>query len=234
MSRENKIYTARVTGGSAGIGKAIVEKLIDNGFIVAVLARTKANLAKLKKGVNNPEACFIYPCDVSNKTELESSLTSVVNELGHIDILVNNAGVFIPGRISEEKEGIYEQTMKTNMDSAYYATRKVLPSLLKGGYIFNICSTASIIGYPNGGSYCISKFALLGFTKALRLELMDKIAVSAILPGATYTQSWSGTTEPKTRFIKPEDIAEALWAAWQIRQNTVMEEIVLRPHLGDF
>lgn len=234
MSRENKIHTAIVTGGSAGIGKAIVEKLIDNGFIVAVLARTKSNLVKLKKAVSVPESCFIYTCDVSNKTQIETTLNAVIDDLGHIDMLVNNAGIFIPGSIVEEIDGTYEQTMRTNIDSAYYTSRKIIPIIPSGGYIFNICSTASIIGYPNGGSYCISKFALLGLTKALRLELMGKIAVSAMLPGATFTQSWSGTKEPKTRFIRPADIAEVLWAAWQIRQHTVVEEIVLRPHLGDF
>jgi short-subunit dehydrogenase len=234
MTRENKIYKAIVTGGSAGIGKAIVEKLIDNGFIVAVLARTKSNLVKLKKEVSVPEACFIYPCDVSDKAQIEHSLQEVINELGDIDMLVNNAGVFIPGSIQTENDEVYEQTMKTNIDSAYYATKKIIPVIPKGGYIFNICSTASIIGYPNGGSYCISKFALLGLTKVLRQELMGKIAVSAILPGATYTNSWVGTKEPITRFIKPEDVAESLWSAWQIRKHTVMEEILLRPHLGDF
>ena len=75
---------------------------------------------------------------------------------------------------------------------------------------------------------------MLGFSKALRLELQGKIAVSAIMPGATLTNSWRGTTEPVERFMRPSDVALSLWSAWQIRSHTVVEEIILRPHLGDF
>jgi NADP-dependent 3-hydroxy acid dehydrogenase YdfG len=106
--------------------------------------------------------------------------------------------------------------------------------LKKSGYVFNICSTASIKAYPNGGSYCISKFALLGMTKVLREELKEhNVKVTAILPGATLTDSWKGTDVPENRFIKPTDIAETIWNAYLLSKNTVIEEILIRPQLGD-
>ncbi|MBL7876963.1 MAG: SDR family NAD(P)-dependent oxidoreductase, partial [Cyclobacteriaceae bacterium] len=102
------------------------------------------------------------------------------------------------------------------------------------GHIFNICSIASIKAYPNGGSYAISKFALLGFSKVLREELKEHgIRVTAVLPGATKTASWAGSTLPDSRFIKPEDVAETIFSAYSLSPNAVVEELLIRPQLGD-
>ena len=103
-----------------------------------------------------------------------------------MDVLVNNAGVFIPGQIHKEKSGTLEKLMKTNLYSAYYLTQFLSKMMIKekSGHIFNICSTASITAYANGGSYGISKFALLGFSKNLREEMIPyHIKVTAVLPG---------------------------------------------------
>lgn len=104
----------------------------------------------------------------------------------------------------------------------------------KKGYIFNICSVASINSYDGGGSYAISKFALLGFTKNLRHELKtDHIRVTAVLPGAVLTPSWDGTPLPESRFIPADDIATLILQAYQLSDRTVVEEILIRPQLGD-
>ncbi len=99
------------------------------------------------------------------------------------------------------------------------------------GQIFNMCSIASIMPY---GAYAVSKHALLGFSRVLREEVKDKgVRVTAVMPGATYTASWDGTDLPQERFMKAEDIAQSLWDIYQLSQQTVVEEIVLRPQLGD-
>jgi short-subunit dehydrogenase len=104
----------------------------------------------------------------------------------------------------------------------------------KDGYIFNMCSIASIMAYPNGGSYSISKFALLGMTKVLREELKPHgIRVTAIMPGATLTASWEGVDLPAERFMKPEDVAETIYTAYALSKQSVVEEILIRPQLGD-
>ncbi len=104
----------------------------------------------------------------------------------------------------------------------------------KKGHVFNICSTASIIPYVNGGSYCISKFALLGMSKVLREELKEtNVRVTAVLPGATYTESWSSSNLPEDRFIQPEDISAAIWSCFQLSSHAVVEELLIRPQLGD-
>jgi short-subunit dehydrogenase len=126
--------------------------------------------------------------------------------------------------------------LATNVHSAYHLTRLLLPDMMtrQTGHIFNICSTASIMPYTNGGSYCISKFALYGMTQVLREELKPHgIKVTAVLPGATLTASWEGTDLPESRFMKAEDIAKTILGAYQLSANTVIEEILLRPQLGD-
>jgi short-subunit dehydrogenase len=107
--------------------------------------------------------------------------------------------------------------------------------LQKGkGHIFNICSIASLDAYENGGSYSISKFALLGFSKNLRLELKDKgIKVTAVCPGAVYTNSWKGSGVDPKRIMEAEDIADMIYAASQLSPQAVVEDIVMRPQLGD-
>ena len=102
------------------------------------------------------------------------------------------------------------------------------------GHIFTMCSTASIMAYPNGGSYCIAKFALYGMTKVLREELKEHgLRVTAILPGATLTASWEGADLPAERFIRPDDVAEAVFGAWSLSPQAVIEELLIRPQLGD-
>jgi len=102
------------------------------------------------------------------------------------------------------------------------------------GHIFNMCSIASITAYPNGGSYSISKFALLGFSKVLREELKDKnIKVTSIMPGATWSASWAGVDLPESRLMQATDIAKIVWSALEMSPSAVIEDIVIRPQLGD-
>ena len=145
-------------------------------------------------------------------------------------------GVFLPGAIHTEGEGTLETMMATNVYSAYHLTRAVLPMMFnyQKGHIFNICSVASKKAYPNGGSYSISKFALLGLSHNLREELKPKgIKVTAILPGATWSDSWAGFEAPEERLMQARDVAEVIVAALRMSVSAVMEEVTIRPQLGD-
>jgi short-subunit dehydrogenase len=224
-----------ISGGSQGIGKALVKKFLLEGFKVYTCARKKQGLEDLEKECQST-LLKTFVADLSEKAEVLAFADWVLQNEKNIDVLVNNTGVFLPGQIQNEEEGVIEKQIETNLYSAYHLTRKLLPQFIsqKSGYIFTICSTASITAYTHGGSYCISKFALLGFTKVLREELKDKgVRVSAVLPGATLTQSWDGVDLPKERFIPAEDIASAIFSAYQMSPSTVIEEILIRPQLGD-
>ncbi|MEJ2003842.1 MAG: SDR family oxidoreductase [Cyclobacteriaceae bacterium] len=230
--------TIVVTGGSKGIGKAVIEKAALNGFNIITCARNEDDLKALKEDIEGKFECKLsyLPTDMSKKAEVLEFARFVKGVTDTVVILVNNAGLFIPGQVHAEEDGALEQMIDTNLYSAYYLTREILPLMLEtgSGHIFNMCSTASIMPYVNGGSYCISKFALLGFSKVLREEMKDKgIRVTSILPGATFTASWEGSDLPEDRFMQPDDVADAIWTAYELSDRSVMEEVILRPMLGD-
>ena len=227
-----------VTGATKGIGRAVVEIFAKNGHNLAICSRNNqelqelANKLKLQHGVN----VYYEQCDVADKADVEMFAENALAEFGSIDVLVNNAGVFMPGAILEEEHEKFETMINTNLVSAYTLTKLIVPKMLKQneGHVFNMCSTASIKAYPNGGSYCISKFALYGMTKVLREELKETgIKVTAILPGPTYSASWEGADIPKERFMQAEEVAQALYSAYSMPGNAVIEDIVMRPQLGD-
>ena len=228
-----------VTGGTKGIGKAIIEKLAAEGFDIVTCARNEKDLASLTEQLSQSYPAIevhTQPVDVANAKAL-ADFTNYIKGLGRpVDLLVNNAGVFIPGQMHTEEEGVLEKMIETNLYSAYRMTRAVVRGMVahERGHIFNICSTASIMPYVNGGSYCISKFAMLGMSKVLREEMKTHgVKVTAIMPGATLTASWEGVDLPASRFMKPEDVADALWSAYNMSESTVVEELLIRPQLGD-
>ena len=228
-----------VSGGTKGIGRALINKFLAEGFDVATCSRNLQDLEQLKdeKEASFPSSkIFISPADLSKKAEVLKFAEFVKGIDKPVDILINNTGVFIPGMVHEEEDGVLEAMMNANLYSAYHLTRALAGAMIekKQGDIFNICSVASIKAYPNGGSYSISKFALLGFSKVLREELKGHgIRVTAVLPGATLTASWEGVELPPERFMKPEDVADAIWSAACLSRQSVVEEIVIRPQLGD-
>ncbi len=229
---------AVITGATKGIGKAIAEKFASEGFAIAFCSRNKKEGDKFAKILSDTYKVDILAmlCDVGNKKQLQAFADAIKNRFGTIDVLVNNAGIFLPGQISTEDDKNFEMQMAVNINAPYYFTKMNLPLLLKNknSHIFNICSTASIMAYPNGGSYCISKYALYGMTKVLREELKEKsVKVTAVLPGATLTASWEGAELPKERFIPAKDVGDAVWAAYNTSPSTVVEEVLIRPRLGD-
>lgn len=222
-----------ITGGSKGIGLAIARKFYAASFEVIVCARGQEALASARAEM---PGLHTLVCDISDKDAVKALGRQVNQQFGPLAVLVNNGGVFRPGKVSEEADEVFELQMKTNLNSAYYLTKEVLPLMVAQGRgtIFNIGSVASIQAYPNGGSYSISKFALLGFSKALREEMKPhNVRVVSVLPGAVHTASWEGTDLPKDRFIPPEDIASLVWQTFQLSDRTVVEEILVRPAHGD-
>lgn len=228
-----------VSGGTKGIGRAVLERFAAEGFDAVTCARREADLWAMRDEFAErfpAVTLYPYPADLANSTD-RRGLIEFIQALGRpVEVLVNNAGRFLPGTFHEEPEGTLETMIETNLYSAYHLTRGLLGGMMaqKKGYIVNVCSTASLTAYPNGGSYSVSKFALLGFTKTLRQEVMSHgIRVTAVLPGATLTDSWAGTDLPPERFMKSEDVAALIWASFSLSAGAVVEEILLRPLLGD-
>ncbi len=236
----HKVFVMQVviTGASKGLGKAIAEAFAKEGHTLFLCSR---NHAALYKTMEELIAAWPYaqykarPADMADATEVQAFADWVL-EHGVPDIIVNNAGQFVPGSVHNEPAGALEQMLQVNLFSAYHLTRALLPKMMeaKRGHIFNICSIASLQAYPNGGAYSISKFALSGFSKNLREEMKPHgIKVTGVYPGAAYTDSWSGSGVDPQRIMEANDVAQMVYAAAQLSPQACVEDIVLRPQLGD-
>ncbi len=227
-----------VTGGTKGIGRAIIEKFAANGFEICTCSRGKKDLEELASDIAGRFKVKVYfqVADLSSTSDIKAFGKFVISLNKPVEVLVNNAGYFVSGQVTDEPEGTLESMMSANLYSAYHITRAIVGAMKsrKKGHIFNMCSIASFMAYPNGGSYTITKFAMLGFSKVLREELKESgVRVTSVMPGATRTASWEGTDLPDDRFMKPEDVADAVYGAWSLSPQSVVEEIIIRPQLGD-
>ena len=227
-----------ITGASQGIGYAIAAAFAKEGHTLLLCSKTPENMKLAKEQLINqfPQATVhAMTADLSVKQEC-IAFSDWCLQKGTPDILVNNAGFFLPGNIQDEADEVLEKQMAANLYSAYHTTRALLPSMLAvaKGHVFNICSIASLNAYAHGGSYSISKFALLGFSKNLRLELKDSgIKVTSVCPGATYTNSWKDSGVDSERIMEADDIAKMIFAAAHLSPQAVVEDIVMRPQKGD-
>jgi short-subunit dehydrogenase len=233
------VKNAVITGASKGLGKAIAHAFAAEGYNLLLCARTEADLLVSSDGLRQEFPGISVEAgafDLSTGAGAKEFGTWVSGKGRPIDVLVNNAGRFIPGSIHDEAEGVLEAMIGTNLYSAYHLTRTLLPDMInnKKGHIFNICSIASLQAYPNGGAYSISKFALLGFSRNLREELKPHgIKVTAVCPGAAYTASWEGSGIDPLRIMRAEDVARMVLAAASLSPQATVEDIIMRPQLGD-
>jgi short-subunit dehydrogenase len=230
---------AVITGASRGLGKAMAGVFALHGYNLYLCSKNESSLLETIEELKTefPNVSIDGKAlDLGNKQQAQLFGQWVSHQADTIDVLINNAGTFIQGNVSDEPDGALETLLNVNLMSAYHLTRTVLPKMRaqRTGHIFTLCSIASLKAYPNGGAYSISKFALLGFTKNLREELKHEgIKVTAVLPGAAYTDSWKESGLPEQRFMRADDIAKAVFGATQLSPQAVVEEIIIRPQEGD-
>ncbi len=227
-----------ITGASQGIGYAVAEAFAAAGHTLLICSKTPARLKTATQALASK-----YPATTIHSQEADLSKQEDCAAFGNWclsfgtpSILINNAGFFLPGNLMEEEQGVLEAQIAANLFSAYHTSRAIVPAMIKAGsgHIFNICSIASLQAYPQGGAYSISKYALDGFSKNLREELKDKgIKVTGVYPGATYTNSWAGSGVEPSRIMEASDIAKMIFAAAHLSPQAVVEDIIMRPQLGD-
>ncbi len=231
--------TAVITGASRGLGKAVAHQFALHGYDLLLSSQNEQTLFQTVEELRTAYPAISIDAqalDIGNKQQAQMLGQWIINTTDTIDVLVNNAGTFIPGNVSDEPDGALEKMLDVNLCSAYHLTRSLLPRMMaqKSGHIFTLCSIAGLQAYPNGGAYSISKFALLGFTKNLRHELKPHgIKVTAIVSGAVYTDSWKGSGVAEDRIMRPDDIASLIYTASRLSPQATVEEIIVRPQLGD-
>jgi NADP-dependent 3-hydroxy acid dehydrogenase YdfG len=227
---------AIVTGASSGVGKAAAIALAKAGFQVAVLARRADRLKELASAHNNLHPC---PCDITDKSSVESTVAKVLQQFGRIDALINAAGTNIPDRsLAQLTDDNFKLVFDTNLTGALNLIRAVLPAMRKqqGGTIVNINSIAgqhaSIL---SGASYVMSKFALAGLTQSINVEeAKHDIRATSIFPGDINTELLEKRPtlpppEARQKTLQPQDIAGCVLLAVQLPPRAVVEELRITP-----
>lgn len=227
-----------ITGASRGIGKKIAETFAAAGYHLCLVSRNEVTLYKTLEEMTTRFPEISIKAKAFDLSKKEEAIACGQWCLGHMvpDILINNAGTYEPGNVYNEPDGTLETQMGINFYAAYHLTRSLIGKMIerKSGHIFNICSIAGLKAYANGGSYSISKFAMNGFSKNLREEMKPfNIKVTTVYPGAVFTDSWGDYDNSSNRILVTSDIVNLIFTASKLSPGACVEEIVVRPQLGD-
>lgn len=227
-----------VTGSSHGIGRAVALAFAqETGARLALLSRDEALLEETRSLCRERGAeAELFLCDVTDQDAVEGVGATIRRRWGTPDVLVNNAGLFKPGSVRETSIDVFREQVDVNLTSAFIVTKTFLDAMITRGrgHLFFMCSVASIQAYPGSAAYCAAKHGLLGLARVLREETKeDGLRITAVIPGATFTRSWAGAGHSEERFIPATDVAQAVVDAYRLSGRTVVEEILLRPQLGD-
>lgn len=216
---------ALITGGSRGIGKAIVEKFIENDYRVAFTyfnSEDSANEICQNYNKNDTLNVIAIKCNIEDCFDIKSCVEKVIKVFGKIDVLVNNAGISSINLFIDTNKSEWNRVLKTNLDSVYHFSNIVIPYMLeKGGNIINISSVWGVYGASMEVAYSTSKAGIIGFTKALSKELgYNNIRVNAIAPGVIDTDMNKNISDeikkeliektPLARLGTPIDIANTV------------------------
>ena len=207
---------ALITAATKGIGKAISIALAKEGINLAICARNEKDLAAFKAellAINPKIKVLAVATDVSVKTSILDFAGKAEQELGFISIIVNNAGIYEYSSILDDNDDTFQKGVNTNLAPAYELYRYFGKTMIaaREGHIFNICSVASLTPIAEAGTYSVTKYALLGLTKVMRLEMQaHNVKVTAVIPGSTLTNSWDGVKVEKDTMVLKQDIASAV------------------------
>ena len=224
-----------ITGASRGIGRAIAEKLAAENVTLLLHGRDTVALAETRKGVE-PHCSKVIP--LIHDLATSAGISNLIAEVGAqpIDLLVNNAGVAIVKPFGEITQIEWEQTVGVNITAPFMLTQHFAPRMPPGSSVVNILSIAAKTGFANWSAYCMSKFALEGFSQAVREELREhKIRVINIYPAATDTNIWSSVEGnwPREKMISPNDVASAVAYAVSQPAEVALENISLSNLTGN-
>jgi len=238
MMRELSGKKALVTGAASGIGRAIALELARHDthlFLIDVDAAKLAGVAYQARmaGVEVIER----RCDVSQPSEVSATVAAMLCQWGGVDVLVNNAGITYYGRTEEMSSEHWDRLMRINLDSHVQFTRELLPSLMarREAHVLNVCSVFGLVAMPKLAAYSTSKYAMVGFSEALRAEFgREGLGVTALCPGFVSTNLFASAPQPeKSRGPKipprlfcttPEKVARAAVQAIRRDRRLVVVE----------
>ncbi|KMY50689.1 SDR family NAD(P)-dependent oxidoreductase [Peribacillus loiseleuriae] len=222
-----------ITGASGGIGKEIAKKAAEQGARVVLLARNTDKLEELRNELNNQygDVAYAYTLDVSDMKKIVNVFTDIYAHIGEIDVLVNNAGYGTFKEVDETDTEEIQAMFRVNVIGLMACTKMVVPAMKrrKSGHIINVASMAGKIATPKSTLYSSTKFAVIGYSNALRLELMrDGIRVTTVNPGPIQTNFFDIADESGTyvknieKFIlQPAYVADKIVAAMLTKKREI-------------
>jgi short-subunit dehydrogenase len=224
-----------ITGASRGIGRATAEKLAAKDVQLFLHGRNTVALAQTQKSVE-PHCASVRL--LVHDLASAAGISDLIAEVGsaRIDLLVNNAGVAVVKPFAEITAVEWEQTIGVNITAPFMLTQHFAPRMAPGSSIVNILSVAAKTGFPNWSAYCMSKFALEGFSRCVREELRDrKIRVINVYPAATDTDIWSQVEGqwPRDKMMNAAEVADAVAFALARPTDTLVENITLSSLAGN-
>jgi NAD(P)-dependent dehydrogenase (short-subunit alcohol dehydrogenase family) len=235
MNSNKTPAVALVTGGSRGIGRAIVDALAEEGWKVFFCSQSSESVTRAARELAASYQGQVHgrACDVGQQDAVDDLVSWAVDTAGRIDCLVNNAGIGHFGPVDEISGDAWRQLIRTNLNGAFYATRAVVPWMKAqgGGWIINIASLAGRNPFAGGAAYNASKFGMVGFSEASMLDLRHYgIRVAAILPGSVRTEF----SHPKPGAsddwkLAPEDVARTVVDLLDHDSRSLPSLIELRP-----
>ena len=237
--------TILITGATRGIGKAMGLRFAREGANIVIAAKSVEENPKLGGTIYTAAAemeaaggkALAVPCDIRFEDQIQNVIDKTVAKFGGIDILINNASAISLTATEQTESKRFDLMYTINVRGTFLVTKACVPFLRKGNnpHILTLSPPLNLDPkwFAHHVAYTVSKYALYGFTKCLREDLMTKgIKVTAVIPGSTLTASWQGTTFPADRFIQPEDVASAIYNAYSLSSGACMDEIIIRPQLG--
>lgn len=222
--------TALVTGGGRGIGEAVARRLAAAGARVAVCGRSRERVAAVAAELGGAA----FECDLGDRAATDAFLARVKAELGRVDLLVNNAGAAVSAPLSRLDDATWDRMMEINATATFRLCRALVPAMIEAGWgrVVNVASNAGLTGYRYSAAYCASKHAVVGFTRAMAIDLAKTgVTINAVCPGWVDTDMAAeavarivektgrssddaraalvGMT-PQERLIAPAEVAEAV------------------------
>jgi ketoreductase len=222
---------ALVTGGGSGIGRAIAASLCKNGAKVAILSRNLSRIEKTAAELKQQNFSVLpLQADVRRKSDIQRAVAQLVSTWGAVHILVNNAGISGLSLISDEDDGKWLDIIDTNLNGMYYITKEILRHIPNNsqGRVINISSVLGKFGVPGYTAYCTTKHGMIGFTRALALEVVGRgITVNTVCPGWVDTEmAEHGIKETAAlQGISPEEFKAQAVAAVPIRRFLDPDEV---------
>ena len=229
---------ALVTGAGRGIGRAIALAFAEEGAAVALIARSRADLAGVAAEIRERGGrALAVPTDVTQDAAVESAVENVAGELGRLDILVTSAGTASFAPVADSKPGDWDAMLALNLRAVMVCCRAALPTMMRqrSGTILNLASIAAKRALPGSAVYTATKMAVIGFSRVLAEELRPHgVRVGVLVPGAVDTPLWDtlGSSPPRDKMLRPEDVARAAVLMAALPPHASLEELTLLPAGG--